>query len=139
MDFVAYNEIMICKTKVRNVLVSGIVIGYEFRIKYPSYRGCFLSCIEDLVFEVDGQRLSETEVFFCLNDKQFTIGELPDLFREYWFVRDPAVIRVLKPGGLSKGEHTVHVYMKHRVPYTGYFGSYLVLESDRTETLFCEG
>lgn len=139
MDFVAYNEIMICKKPIRNILTAGTGIGYEFRIKYPSYRGCFLSCIEDLYFEVDGARIPETEVFFCLNDKQFTLGELPDLFREYWFIRDPATIRVLKPGGLSRGEHTVHVYMKHRVPYTGYFGSYLVLESDRTETLFCEG
>ena len=139
MDFVAYNEIMICNTPIRNVPVSGIVIGYEFRIKYPSSRGCFLSCIEELLFEVDGQRLSETEVFFCLNGKQFTIRELPDLFREYWFIRDPAVIRVLKPGGLAKGEHSIRVYMKHRVPYTGYFGTYLVLESDRTETRYCEG
>ena len=139
MDFVAYNEIMICNTPIRNVPVSGIVIGYEFRIKYPSYRGCFLSCIEELLFEVDGQRLSETEVLFCLNGKQFTIRELPDLFREYWFIRDPAVIRVLKPGGLAKGEHSIRVYMKHRVPYTGYFGTYLVLESDRTETRYCEG
>ena len=70
MDFVAYNEIMICNTPICNVPVSGVVIGYEFRIKYPSYRGCFLNCIEELYFEVDGQRLSETEVFFCLNGKQ---------------------------------------------------------------------
>ena len=138
MDFVAYNEIMICQKPVRNTIVAGTVIGYEFQIKYPSYRGCYLSCIEDLFFEVDGERLSETEVFFGLNGKEFTLGELPDLFREYWYIRQPAVIRVLKPGGLSKGEHTVRVYMKHRVPYTGYFGSYLTLESDRTETLSAE-
>lgn len=135
MDFVAYNEIMICKQPVRNMIVAGIVIGYEFQIKYPSYRGCFLSCIEDLFFEVDGERLPETEVFFSLNGKEFTLGELPDLFREYWFIRQPAVIKVLKSGGLSKGDHSIRVYMKHRVPYTGYFGSYLTLESDRTEIL----
>mgnify|MGYP006969100885 CR=1 FL=1 len=28
--------------------------------------------------------------------------------------------------------------MKHRVPYTGYFGQYLTLISDRTETLAAE-
>ena len=137
MDFVAYNEIMICKRPIRNTLVAGTIVGYEFQIKYPSYRGCYLSCIEDLFFEVDGAQLEETEVFFGLNGKQFTIGELKDLFREYWFVNNPATIQVLKPGGLAKGEHDVRVYMKHRVPYTGYFGTYLTLESDRTEKLVC--
>ena len=138
MDFVAYNEIMICKKPIRNVLVAGATIGYEFQIKYPSYRGCYLSCIEDLYFEMDGVRLENTEAFFGLNGKQFTIGELKELFREYWFVNDPATIRVLKPGGIEKGGHTLRVYMKHRVPYTGYFGTYLTLESDRTEQLVCE-
>ena len=138
MDFVAYNEIMICKAPIRNTVVEGTVIGYEFRIKYPSYRGCYLSCIEDLFFEVDGQRLDKTEVFFGLNGKQFTLDELPELFREYWFVNSPATIRVLEAGGIAPGEHSLRVYMKHRVPYTGYFGSYLSLESDRTETLCAE-
>ena len=69
MDFVAYNEIMICRKPIRNTVVAGVVTGYEFQIKYPSYRGCYLSCIEDLYFEVDGKRLEETEVFFGLNGK----------------------------------------------------------------------
>ena len=138
MDFVAYNEIMICKKPMRNTIVAGIPVGYEFQIKYPSYRGCYLSCIENLYFEVDGVKLADTEVFFGLNGKQFTIRELKDLFREYWFVNDPATIRVLQPGGIAKGKHLVRVYMKHRVPYTGYFGTYLTLESDRTEELVCE-
>ena len=138
MDFVAYNEIMICKKPMRNTIVAGVTVGYEFQIKYPSYRGCYLSCIEALNFEVDGVKLADTEVFFGLNGKQFTIRELKDLFREYWFINDPATIRVLLPGGLAKGRHSVRVYMKHRVPYTGYFGTYLTLESDRTEELVCE-
>jgi len=137
MDFVAYNEIMICKKPIINTLAAGVPIGYEFQIKYPSYRGCFLSCIEDLNFEIDGERIPDNEVFFGLNGKLFSLGELPELFREYWFINSPAVIRVLKPGGMTKGEHTLRVYMKHRVPYTGYFGSYLTLVSDRTEKLMC--
>ncbi len=138
MDFVAYNEIMICKKPIRNYVVAGITMGYEFQIKYPSYRGCFLSCIEDLWFEIDGEKLDNTYVYFGLNDKQFTMDELPDLFREYWDVRIPATIRVMCPGGLANGEHTLRVYMQHRVPYTGYFGSYLTLISDRTDTLVSE-
>ncbi|MBQ9031701.1 MAG: hypothetical protein IJ106_09665 [Parasporobacterium sp.] len=138
MDFVAYNEILICRKPIRNYVVAGVTVGYEFQIKYPSYRGCYLSCIEDLFFEMDGERLDAVNTFFGLNDKQFTLEELPELFREYWYVNKPATIRVMLPGGIAKGEHTLRVYMKHRVPYTGYFGSYLTLESDRTETLVAE-
>lgn len=137
MDFVAYNEILICDRPIENVVVSGITIGYEFQIRYPSYRGCYLSCIEDLHFQVDGQTLDNTYVNFCLNKKQFTIEELPDLFREYWDVMTPAAIRVMTPGGLAKGPHEIMVSMRHRVPYTGYFGSYLTLDSTRAKTLVC--
>ena len=138
MDFVAYNEIMICDAPIRNYTVAGVTVGYEFQIRYPSYRGCYLSCIEALEFELDGKPVASDTAFFGLNHKQFTIGELPDLFREYWYVNAPATIRVMQPGGIGKGPHQLRVYMKHRVPYTGYFGSYLTLESDRTAELVCE-
>ena len=97
-----------------------------------------LTILEHLFFEIDGKRTDDLNTYFCLNGKEFTLEELPDLFREYWFVNSPATIRVMLPGGLAKGEHSVRVYMKHRVPYTGYFGSYLTLESDRTAGLVCE-
>ena len=41
----------------------------------------------------------------------------------------------MKDGGIAPGKHELNVYMKHRVPYTGYFGQYLVLDSDMTDTL----
>ena len=135
MDFLAYNEILITNKKRKNEVVAGETIGYTFEIRYPSYRGCFLSCIEDLKFEVDGKEIEKNQVSFGLNGKEFTLDEIPDLFREYWYVMTSATIRVLLPGGLKKGGHTLRVYMKHRVPYTGYFGQYLTLESDVTENM----
>ena len=137
MDFVAYNEILICDKPITNVVVAGITVGYEFQIRYPSYRGCFLSCIENLHFTVDGQELDNTYVYFGLNGKQFTMDELPELFREYWDVMTPAVIRVMAPGGIAKGEHEIGVSMQHRVPYSGYFGAYTTLDSTRAKTLVC--
>ena len=135
MDFVAYNEILICDKPIRNKIVNGITYGYSFEIRYPSYRGCYLSNVEELWFELDGVRLDDKEVYFGLNGKEFTMDKLPDLFREYWYVMTPAEIRVMKIGGLEKGRHALRVHMKHRVPYTGYFGQYLTLISDRTADL----
>ena len=134
MDFQAYNKILICKDNIKNVLVGDAVIGYEFKIKYPSYRGAFLSCIEALSFEMDGQSIPASQVSFKLNGKDFLLSELSECFKEYWFVRDPATVFVRVPGGIAPGEHKVRVNMRHRVPYTGYFGQYLTLDSDVTET-----
>lgn len=138
MDFQAYNKILICKDNIKNVVVGDVTIGYEFKIKYPSYRGAFLSCIEELNFEMDSQEINREDIYFFLNGKQFLIDELPECYKEYWFVRDKATIRVMKDGGIKSGEHKLNVFMKHRVPYTGYFGEYLVLDSDVTENLMAE-
>lgn len=135
MDFQAYNKILICKDDIENVVVEGVTIGYEFKIKYPSYRGVFLSCIEDLRFKMDGKDIDRKDIYFYLNGKQFLLDELPECFKEYWFVREKATVRVMKSGGIAPGEHSLNVFMKHRVPYTGYFGQYLVLDSDMTDTL----
>ena len=135
MDFQAYNKILICKDDIENVVVEGVTIGYEFKIKYHSYRGVFLRCIEDLRFKMDGKDIDRKDIYFYLNGKQFFLDELPECFKEYWFVREKATVRVMKSGGIAPGEHSLNVFMKHRVPYTGYFGQYLVLDSDMTDTL----
>lgn len=135
MDFQAYNKILICDDALVNVDVGGTTVGYEFKIKYPSYRGVFLSCIEKLDFFVDGKPIDKKDIFFYLNGKQFLIDELSELFKEYWFISDKATIRVLDPNGVTAGKHDVRVFMRHRVPYTGYFGEYLVLDSDVTKSL----
>jgi hypothetical protein len=129
MDFQAYNKILICEDDLKNRYVGDIPIGYEFKIKYPSYRGTFLSCIEALEFKLDGKKIPEEQISIHVNGKDFLIGEISECFKEYWFVREPATVCVLQQGGLTAGKHELDVYMKHRVPYTGYFGEYLVLES----------
>lgn len=133
MDFQAYNKILICEDDIKNVRVQDTVIGYSFRIKYPSYRGAFLSCIEQLRVFIDDEEVPAERITFHVNGKDFLVEELPQCFKEYWFVREKAEIRVRKKGGIHPGEHRLRVYMKHRVPYTGYFGQYLVLDSDVTE------
>lgn len=134
MDFQAYNKILICKDDIKNLYVGGVATAFAFRIKYPSYRGTFLSCIEELRFYIDGEEIPSSDIQFRLNGKDFLIEELSECYKEYWFVRDGADVIVRRFGGIEPGEHTLRVHMKHRVPYTGYFGQYLVLDSDVTET-----
>lgn len=135
MPFQAYNHMLIVDESIVNVKAGDVVVGYEFKLQYPSYRGTFLSCIEELSFQMDGEAIDKKDIVFMLNGKQFLIDELADCFKEYWFILDYATIRVMKTGGLEAGEHEVGCYIRHRIPYTGYFGEYMVMEADETRRL----
>ncbi len=135
-QFAQWDKYMVCDDAIQNVDVAGIVYAYEFKIHYPTYRGTYLSCIEELYFEVDGERVPDKDVEFHLNGKQFLLSELKELFAEYWHIREDAVIRVVNYKGLEKGSrHTVKAHMQHRIPYTGYNGDYGVEISECTKEL----
>lgn len=129
-QFQSYNKILVCQEDgISNVFVNGQIVGYEVKCKYPSYRGTYLSCIEVFELYVDGQRVEDGKISFILNGKSFLLPQLKELFSEYWFILDKAVLRVREPAGLGPGEHRVEIRIKHRIPYTGYFGEYLVIDS----------
>lgn len=136
MPFQSYNRFAIGEKPIVNYAAKDVVLGFQFDIRYPSYRGTFLSCIESLEVAVDGEEIPRQDLLFELNGKQFLISELKDLFKEYWFALDYATLKVRRPGGLPAGSaHKIELRMKHRIPYTGYFGQYLVLDADEERTL----
>lgn len=135
MPFMAYNKLLIVEEPIHNRKVGEAIVGYEFKLQYPSYRGTFLSCIEDLKISVDDEPVEKSRIYFFLNGKWFLLDELKDCFEEYWYVMDFATIRVMQAGGLPEGKHRIGVYMKHRIPYTGYFGQYLILDADESKVL----
>lgn len=128
LDF-QYDELMLQKSEVRNVQAGDVVYGYEFSIRYPSYRGTFLSCIEGFRVFLDDKELSAADLRFTLNGKQFLVSELGELCHEYWYVLTDASVTVLRLGGLPADAKELRVELIHRVPYTGYFGEYLTLTS----------
>lgn len=139
-QFQAYNKLLVSAAEgIVNYKAGNDVLGYEFYCQYPSYRGTFLSCIEEMQIFVDGERVPDDSVYFNLNGKQCLLSQFKDLYLEYWFILDKAKLLVLKDGGLAEGPHEVTVKMRHKIPYTGYFGNYLVLDGSDTKTLVCKG
>lgn len=134
--FQAYNKLIISEEdQIKNYKVGDAVLGYEIYCRYPSYRGTFLSCIENFEVYVDGEKVPENTIYFHINGKQCLISQFKDLFLEYWFILDKARLLILKDGGLSSGEHEVTIKIRHRIPYTGYFGQYMVLNGSDTKVL----
>lgn len=138
MQFQAFNKILIDDQKIRHYSVGDAVLGFQFFIRYPSYRGTFLSCIEKLDFYLDGEKLDPSQIRFTLEGKEYLLEELKDQYKTYWFVLSKATITVLKEGGITSGRHEVTVDMFHRIPYAGYGGKYLALPSVVTKTLETE-
>lgn len=78
-----------------NTFVNGKKLGYEFQIRLSYYRGHYLSCIEDLTIVVDGEKVEANDINFCLNGKEFTIGQIPYLISEFWNCNEAATIKSL--------------------------------------------
>ncbi len=133
-----YDRLFIPHDTIDRETVEGVPVGYSFIIRYPSYRGTFLSCIERFELEVDGVRVPDEKVRFCLNGKEFVLNELNDLHREYWFVLADARIKVIGDE-IADGAHTVKITMFHRIPYTGYHGDYLIWDNIGEKTLAVKG
>jgi Domain of unknown function (DUF6379) len=133
--FQAYNKILVCDDDIRNIQAGNSVIGFEFKAQYPSYRGTYLSCIELFEIEIDGETVPEKSIYFQLNGKQFLLSQMKELYAEYWFIMDKAVLRVMQAGGISADTHNITLKIQHRIPYTGYFGQYMVLGGVCTKTL----
>ena len=54
-QFASYNKLMISEPDGLKVFKEGdAVLGLEFKLRYPSYRGTYLSCIEALEIRIDG-------------------------------------------------------------------------------------
>lgn len=137
LDF-QYDELLLPDQTLINQSVESMCYGYAVAVRYPSYRGTFISCIESLELEVDGQKVPAEAIRFKLNGKEYLISQLKDLFKEHWFVLDTAYLVVMNNDGLAAGDHEVKVKLVHRIPYTGYFGQYLVLESVAAKRLSCQ-
>ncbi|MCL7749756.1 C-glycoside deglycosidase beta subunit domain-containing protein [Halalkalibacter alkaliphilus] len=136
LDFVD----VVCDESLKNTYVNGKKLGFEFQIRLSNYRGHFLSCIEEFGVNVDGQAVNPNHLTFCLNEKEFTVNQLPSLVSEFWNLTEPATIKVYSPGGLSNGEHEIDVILKLRIPYMAVPGSsksrdYAVLDSCGSKTL----
>lgn len=137
MNFQAYNKLLIVDEPIRAFGAGDAILGYEFKLQYPSYRGTYLSCIEKLEVWVDGQAVPAESISFLINGKQFLISQLRELWSEYWFVLKHATLRVMSQP-LNAGAHKVEVLLRHRIPYAGYNGTYLALDSRDEKVLNME-
>lgn len=102
----------------KNVEQDGRVIGFEMQTHITYYRGIPLSMVNFLAVEVDGEKVPAEDIRFAVDPYDwFTLEEMKTVGTIKWEYGTPGIVRVLKEGGLSKGEHEVRLTVCTRTAY----------------------
>ena len=111
------NEEIIKEASIKSLAINGKPNGFSFDVQLAYYRGHYLSDIDLLEVWLDGEKMPQEAVTFEVNGKELPVYKLSWAVTEFWSQVRPATIRVLKPGGLSAGEHQLELKLMLRVPY----------------------
>lgn len=108
---------VVVSDSLKHCYANGKRVGYQFDIRLSYYRGHFLSVIDEFGIKVDDFQVTESNIKFCINGKEFGVAELKNCYTEFWQVIEPATIKVFFPGSLPDGEHKIDVTLMIRSPY----------------------
>ena len=89
----------------RNTVENGEVVGFQFKIRLPYYRGVFLSQLRPGTLYVDGERFNREDIIWRIGDEEYTMAEMAVDFKTHWNPTKTATLKVHKPGGLTQGYH----------------------------------
>ncbi len=102
----------------KNVSEKGKVTGFEVQTNITYYRGIPLSMMEYVHLAVDGEPMPDEDIRVSLDQQDwFTQKEAETVTSYKWEYGDPLYVRVLKEGGLPKGEHKVKMTVAIRTAY----------------------
>lgn len=105
-----FDQYLVKKDSLQNVVKDGKVTGFKFGVKIADYRGCFLSLHNGYYVEMDGVEYPREKQRFEINGKPpRTFDELKECCWEHWDYDDFGYVYVEKEGGLAPGKHTLRL------------------------------
>lgn len=106
------------KDSCKNIEENGKVTGYQLETLITYYRGVPLSMVEFIKVAVDGVEEDPSAIRISIDQEDwFSLEEAATVTTYKWEYGEPLYIRVLKPGGLSKGNHHVALTVATRTAY----------------------
>lgn len=106
------------KDSCKNVKVDEKIVGYEMETNITYYRGIPLSMVEYVHVTLDGNQENDENIRISIDKNDwFTLKEAETVTSYKWEYGEPLYIRVLKDGGLNKGEHKVKLTVATRTAY----------------------
>ncbi len=101
----------------KNVIQNGQATGFQVAVRTAYYRGVYLSLVEGYEVQVDGETFTKEHITFTVGAKPYTFDQLAKNTEGHWPYREPAILTVDKPGGLTRGMHDLVVTQHQRVSY----------------------
>lgn len=99
----------------KNIHENGKIIGFQFNLRNPNYRGFAGSQIDGIEVIIDGEKFEDSVPLWTLQGRTFTLDQLRNASDIRWSSEETATITVPKLGGLKVGVHDLElcIYMRH--------------------------
>lgn len=104
-------------------------------VRMPWYRALPLSSVTKVGVKFDGVAVPTDDITFCVNDTEYALDALPELWQEWWYVLDSVWLRFPTPAGVGPGSHDVNVHLGLYIPYLPMGPFILCVEEDSTKRL----
>jgi sugar phosphate isomerase/epimerase len=109
---------LIQSTGFRNVREGGVVTGFQFRVRMPSYRGMTASLVDGIAVRVgDLVDVGADVPLWTLGGSTYTLAELWDSDGVRWPLEEAAIVTVPFAGGLPDGVHEMSIELRLRMSY----------------------
>jgi sugar phosphate isomerase/epimerase len=109
---------LIQSTGFRNVREGGVVTGFQFRVRMPSYRGMAASLIDGIAVRVgDLVDVAADVPLWTFGGRTYSLAELWESDGVRWTLEEAAVVTVPFEGGLPDGVHEVSIELRLRMSY----------------------
>jgi len=126
VNSIIFNQVMMLMTKpikyVKNKMVGDACIGIRIGINNLSYRGIWMSTLEDIKISVDGKEISRGKMYFKLDGNTYPVSALEAHTEIFWGIESEAEVIIYEAGGLAAGKHIVEVEIFKRPDFGHSFG-----------------
>jgi hypothetical protein len=91
--------------------------GLAISVQLPWYRSLWLSAVKDVAVKLDGVDVAQRDIRFQLNDRTYSVDELPEQWDVLWFLQDRADVVVPWDGEAREDTLTVELTLELRLLY----------------------
>lgn len=112
-------KLMLDPRDVEDVVVDGVAVGFNVKLRIPYYRGVALSLVEDITIKYDNEVYPKEVLKFTTKDGTFTFDEMATMTTLRWEFGEKATVFVPRKGGFWMATHRVEAIVSIRVSYMG--------------------
>lgn len=106
----------------KNKYIEGCCTGYTVQLDNLSYRGIWVSTLEDIKLKVDDEEVRQETMMLCLKGMKFPICDMVTHTEVFWGATDQCLLSVNKIGGLGKGKHKLDIEIYKRADFGHSYG-----------------